>query len=244
MKEYGLIGFPLSHSFSQKYFTDKFQAESIPDCRYELFELNAINQFPDLIRSRPQLAGLNVTIPYKQAIIPFLDELEPVTASIGAVNVIKFENNKLKGFNSDYQGFMQSLQQFYPCDPGSQALILGAGGAAKAVTAALDFLGIAYKLVSRKATAAQLSYEQLTPELLQTYSLIINTTPLGTYPQVQTVPPIPYEALSNQHYLYDLVYNPAETIFLNRGKEAGAKIKNGYEMLVLQAEVAWQIWNS
>ncbi len=214
------------------------------NCRYELFELSNINQFPDLIRSRPLLHGINVTIPYKQAIIPFLDELETVAAGIGAINVIKFENGKLKGFNSDYQGFMQSLQNFFPYNAESQALVLGTGGAAKAVTAALDHLGIAYKQVSRNPVAAQLSYEQLTSEVLQQYLLLINTTPLGTYPQVDSAPPILYEALTEQHYLYDLVYNPAETIFLKHGKEAGAKIKNGYEMLVLQAEVAWQIWNS
>ncbi|QNF33163.1 shikimate dehydrogenase [Adhaeribacter swui] len=244
MKEYGLIGFPLSHSFSQKYFTEKFKNSGITDCRYELFELSDINQFPNLIQSRPLLRGINVTIPYKQAIIPFLDELETVAAGIGAINVIKFENGKLKGYNSDYQGFMQSLQNFYPINAQSQALVLGTGGAAKAVTAALDHLGIAYKQVSRNPAINQLNYEQLTPEVLQQYPLIINTTPLGTYPRVDTAPPIRYEALSAQHYLYDLVYNPAETEFLKRGKAAEAQIKNGYEMLVLQAEVAWQIWNS
>ncbi|QMU31329.1 shikimate dehydrogenase family protein [Adhaeribacter radiodurans] len=243
MKEYGLIGFPLSHSFSQKYFTEKFLTENIQDSRYELFELTNIQQFPDLIRSR-QLCGLNVTIPYKQAIIPFLDELEPVAASIGAINVIKFEKGKLKGFNSDYQGFLQSLQNFYPNYAQAQALVLGNGGAAKAVMAALNHLKVTYKLVSRNPTTEQLSYEQLTADVLQAFPLIINTTPLGTYPKVDTCPPILYEALSINHYLYDLVYNPAETIFLKRGKEAGAKTKNGYEMLCLQAEVAWQIWNS
>ncbi|RDC64991.1 shikimate dehydrogenase family protein [Adhaeribacter pallidiroseus] len=244
MKEYGLIGFPLSHSFSQKYFTEKFRANAITDCRYELFELSNINLFPELIRSRPLLQGINVTIPYKQAIIPFLDDLETVAAGIGAVNVIKLANGKLKGFNSDYQGFMQSLQNFFPSTTQSQALVLGTGGAAKAVTAALQHLNINYKQVSRNPTVGQLSYEQLTAEELQQYLLIINTTPLGTYPQIDTAPPILYEALTDQHYLYDLVYNPAETIFLKNGKAAGAKIKNGYEMLVLQAEVAWQIWNS
>ncbi|PSR55642.1 shikimate dehydrogenase [Adhaeribacter arboris] len=244
MKEYGLIGFPLSHSFSQKYFTEKFQSENIQDSRYNLFELTDIQQFPALIRNQPQLCGLNVTIPYKQVIIPFLDDLEPVAAQIGAVNVIKFANGKLKGFNSDYQGFLQSLQNFCPDYAQAQALVLGNGGAAKAVIAALDYLGIAYKLVSRNPTKEQLSYEQLTTSLLKDFSLIINTTPLGTYPNVATYPPILYEALSSDHYLYDLVYNPAETVFLRKGREAGTKTKNGYEMLCLQAEVAWQIWNS
>lgn len=244
MKKYGLIGFPLSHSFSRKYFTDKFQTEQISDSQYQLFELSNINQFPELIRSQANLCGLNVTIPYKQAIIPFLDELDPVTARIGAVNVIKFENGLLKGYNSDYQGFMQSLQQFYPDYAQAQALVLGTGGASKAVTAALDFLQIDYKLISRSPQEGQLTYEQLSPALINTHLLIINTTPLGTYPHIDSFPLIPYEALSGQHYLYDLVYNPAETVFLRRGREAGAKIKNGYDMLCRQAEVAWQIWNN
>jgi shikimate dehydrogenase len=244
MKEYGLIGFPLSHSFSQKYFTQKFAAAGITDCSYELFELSNIDQLPSLIQSRSNLIGLNVTIPYKQAVIPFLDELEPVAARIGAVNVIKLERGRLVGFNSDYQGFLQSLQHFYPDHTPAQALVLGTGGASKAVMAALDYLHIPYKMVSRTPDTGQLSYEQITPVLLSTSPLIINTTPLGTYPNVDSCPPILYEVLTEQHFLYDLVYNPAETIFLKRGKEAGAKIKNGYEMLCLQAEVAWQIWNS
>ncbi|WP_026463313.1 shikimate dehydrogenase family protein [Adhaeribacter aquaticus] len=244
MKEYALIGYPLTHSFSKKYFTEKFEADNIKNCVYNLYELPDINGFPELLKAHPNLAGLNVTIPHKEVVIPFLDEVEEEAAKIGAVNVIKFTDGKIKGFNSDYQGFMQSLQKFYPCSPGSKALILGTGGAAKAVMAALDFLQITYKTVSRKPESGQLHYDAITPELLASYTLIINTTPLGTYPNTATCPSIPYQALTEEHYLYDLVYNPSETVFLKKGKEAGAHSKNGYEMLCLQAEVAWQIWNS
>ena len=241
MKQYGLIGFPLSHSFSQKYFTYKFKAEQITDSYYQLFEISNIDQLPAIIRSHSDLCGLNVTIPYKQAVIPYLDELDPVTANIGAVNVIKFENGRLKGFNSDYQGFLQSLQIFYPGYSQAKALVLGTGGASKAVNAALEFLLVPFKVVSRSPQWEQLSYEQVTPDVLNEYSLIINTTPLGTYPHIETYPPIPYEALSDHHYLYDLVYNPEETVFLRQGKKAGAKTKNGYDMLCRQAEVDYQI---
>lgn len=244
MKEYALIGFPLKHSFSQKYFTNKFAAEEIKDCSYELYEIPDIQEFPKLLQQHPNLHGVNVTIPYKESVIPFLDELDEEAAKIGAVNVIKIEAGKTKGYNSDYQGFMQSLQKFYLYNSQSQALVFGTGGAAKAVTAALNHLNISYKLVSRHRQPGQLHYEDITPDLLSAYSLLINTTPLGTYPEVDTCLALPYESLSPQHYLYDLVYNPAETLFLRKGREAGAHIKNGSEMLALQAEVAWQIWNS
>lgn len=244
MKEYALIGFPLKHSFSQKYFTEKFTVEHIPDCTYKLYELPDIQQFPKLLQAHPDLHGLNVTIPHKETIIPFLNELDAEAAKIGAVNVIKFSNGKTKGFNSDYQGFMQSLQNFCPDCSQLQALVFGTGGASKAVIAALNHLNVAYRLVSRNPMPGQLLYKDITPALLASYALLINTTPLGTYPKVDACLPIPYEALSTQHYLYDLVYNPAETLFMQKGREAGAKTKNGYEMLCLQAEVAWQIWNS
>jgi shikimate dehydrogenase len=244
MKAYGLIGYPLTHSFSEKYFKEKFQAEHITDSSYRLYEMPDITQFPALLKEIPNLKGINVTVPHKQNVIPYLDEVESEAQKIGAVNVIKIENGRAKGYNSDYQGFMQSLQNFYPCLSQSQALVFGTGGAAKAVQAALDYLNISYKLVSRHHQPGQLHYDDLTPPLLSSHSLLINTTPLGTYPNIDTCPPIPYEALSAHHYLYDLVYNPAETVFLKKGREAGAKTKNGYEMLCLQAEVAWQIWNS
>lgn len=244
MREFGLIGLPLSHSFSKKYFTEKFAADRIPDAVYNLFELSSIAHFPDLLKQHPNLSGLNVTIPYKQAVIPFLDALDPIAARIGAVNVIKFQDGKLVGHNSDYQGFLQSLQEFYPCYSPSQALVLGSGGASKAVQLALESLNIPFRVVSREPLAGQLSYDQLSPTVVSGSALIINATPAGTFPANETCPPIPYDFLSPHHFLYDLVYNPEETLFLKRGKERGAKTKNGIEMLSLQAEVAWQIWNS
>jgi len=202
-----------------------------------------ITALPALLQQVPNLRGLNVTVPHKQNVIPYLDEIEAEAQKIGAVNVIKLENGQAIGYNSDYQGFMQSLQKFYPTHSSLQALVLGNGGAAKAVMAALENLNIIYKLVSRTPQAGQLHYQDLTEEVLVSHTLIINTTPLGTYPQVDTCPDIPYKFLSENHYLFDLVYNPAETLFLRKGREAGAQTKNGYEMLVLQAEISWQIWN-
>jgi len=244
MKAYGLIGYPLSHSFSEKYFNEKFLTKHITDCTYKLYELPDINAFPELIKTIPNLCGLNVTVPHKEKIISFLDEVETEAAKMGAVNVIKFHQGKTIGFNSDYQGFLQSLQSFCPQYSAMQALVFGTGGASKAVLAALNYLGIPYQLVSRSPQPSQLHYHDLTIPLIAAYPLLINATPLGTYPQIDNCPPIPYEGISAQHYLYDLVYNPAETLFLRKGREAGAQTKNGYEMLVQQAEVAWQIWNS
>jgi len=244
MNEYALIGFPLTHSFSEKYFTDKFAAENIADSVYKLYELPDIAAFPDLLKAHPQLKGLNVTIPYKESVIAYLDELDEAAAQIGAVNVIKFTHGKTKGFNSDYSGFMQSLQHFYRDYSQARALVFGAGGAAKAVFAALKHLNIPYQLVTRHRQPEQLHYDDITPAIIASHSLLINTTPLGTYPQVETCVPIPYGAITENHYLYDLVYNPAETLFLKNGRENGAKTKNGYEMLCRQAEVAWQIWNT
>jgi shikimate dehydrogenase len=246
MKAYGLIGYPLTHSFSEKYFADKFAQEGIADSSYRLFELAEIAQLPRLLASQPDLKGLNVTIPHKETVIPLLDELDEETARIGAVNVIKIEGGRTKGFNSDYQGFKKSLENFLAPMPASplQALVLGTGGAAKAVNAALRHLHIPYQEISRSPQAGRLTYQDITPGVLAAYPLVINTTPLGTYPTTETCPDLPYSALTTQHYLFDLVYNPAETVFLRKGREAGAKTRNGYEMLVLQAEAAWQIWNS
>ncbi|ALJ01397.1 shikimate dehydrogenase [Rufibacter tibetensis] len=244
MNEYGLIGYKLTHSFSQKYFTEKFETEGIKDSIYHLFELDSISEFPSLLQRHPNLKGLNVTIPYKEAILPYLDELDPAAARIGAINVVKFENGRFIGHNSDYQGFMQSLQNFFHCHPLSQALVLGTGGAAKAVMAALEYMNISYKVVSREKKPGMLTYQELTPSVMSSVSLIINASPVGTFPNHDQAPAIPFDLLSSHHYLYDLVYNPAETLFLKRGKEVGAKTINGYEMLCLQAEVAWQIWNS
>ena len=244
MRKFGLIGYPLTHSFSEKYFSEKFLAENITDAAYQLFELPEIHQFPNFLRTNSDLKGLNVTIPHKQAIIPFLDELDDMAARIGAVNVIKFSAGKLVGYNSDYLGFLQALKNFYPIGSATtQALILGNGGASKSVQAALDEINIPYQIVSRRSGIRQITYSGLTPEIIKASTLIINTTPLGTFPDIDQCPPIPYEHLSSQHYLFDLVYNPSETLFMRKGKANGAKVKNGYEMLCRQAEVAWQIWN-
>ncbi|MGV3558468.1 shikimate dehydrogenase family protein [Larkinella arboricola] len=249
MHRYGLIGYPLTHSFSQKYFTEKFEKEGIPDSRYDLFELPDLTAFPQLIASTPDLVGLNVTIPHKQAIIPFLDELDPASAGrIGAVNTIRILRDGRKiGYNTDYYGFRLSLEQWLQSLdllPASlQALVLGNGGAAKAVIAALGDLQIRYRLVSRQQTAEALSYESISPEVLDEYRLIINTSPVGTYPKVEASPAIPYGMLTRGHLLYDLVYNPAETRFLQQGCEHGAATHNGLPMLYLQAEKAWEIWN-
>lgn len=246
MRTFGLIGYPLGHSFSQKYFTEKFAQEQITDARYALFPLENIYDFVHLWKQEPTLQGLNVTIPYKQAIIPFLDEIDPIAKRIGAVNVIqKMPNGWLKGFNSDYDGFLESLRFKVWAKPQINALILGTGGSSKSVQAALEDLAIPFQLVSRDPQAPQvLNYAELTPTLLHKFHWIINTTPAGMYPEVENMPPIPYEGLTHNHFLYDLIYNPAETAFLKKGKLLGAQIKNGLEMLHLQADCAWNIWNA
>jgi shikimate dehydrogenase len=243
MKQYGLIGYPLSHSFSKGFFGEKFEKEHITGCAYDNFPIPGINEFPALLEQHPQLQGLNVTIPYKEAVIPFLDELSDAAARIRAVNCIHFRDGKKKGYNTDVIGFSKSLQPLLRPHH-QQALVLGTGGAAKAIMYALEQLGITYAVVSRQAANGAISYESLTKEILDTHTLIVNTTPLGMYPKVDTFPEIPYQYLSSQHLLYDLVYNPAETAFLQKGAAQGAAIKNGHEMLILQAEASWEIWNS
>lgn len=247
MRLFGLIGYPLSHSFSKKYFSEKFEREGIEQARYELFELADIEEFPKLIEQETDLLGLNVTIPHKQAVMPYLDALDTSAQKVGAVNVIRFQEGRLIGYNSDYYGFYRSLQEWLPPKQNSfKALVLGSGGASKAVIAALEELSIPSTLVSRKAAADRLSYEQLRaqPRLLEEHRLIINTSPLGMSPNTETAPDIEYGKLDEGHYLYDLVYNPAETLFMQKGKAQGAQVKNGLEMLQLQAEKAWEIWNS
>lgn len=246
MRTFGLIGRSLSHSFSQTYFSQKFYRLGLDDCRYELFELAEARDLPDLLARHPDLAGLNVTIPYKEQIWPYLTDVASSAALVGAVNVIEHRaDGSLIGHNTDYVGFRESLRTFYPAqEPAARALVLGTGGAAKAVAVALRELGIAHWLVSRDLLSAHLTYAELTPAVLAAHSLLINTTPLGTYPNVQAYPAIPYDALTPQHYLYDLVYNPRETVFLQKGREAGAHTKNGLDMLERQAEAAWAIWNS
>ena len=255
MRIFGLIGFPLSHSFSKKYFTEKFSQEGITDASYELFPLQTITLLPDLLRSQPHLRGLNVTIPYKQAVLPYLDQLHPAAARIGAVNVIRIgADGRKTGYNSDYFGFTSSLFEWFShihtngaeeaIIKQCKALVLGTGGASKAVKAALEDLQIPYLSVSRQPAQNQLSYDQLTEAIMKEYTLIINTTPLGMSPDIQKFPPIPYQSLTSSHYLYDLVYNPQETAFMQKGKDQGAHVLNGLPMLYGQAEKSWEIWNS
>ncbi len=248
-KIYGLIGYQLSHSFSKKYFTEKFQKENIADSQYELFELAKIEDLKELMRNNPEIKGLNITIPYKKVVIPYLSSLSESAQEVGAVNVIKIDQEgRLIGYNSDYDGFLQSLRHFLGENPadGIQALVLGTGGASQAVQAALKALNIEFLLVSRDVnqhSENSIEYGQLNGQIIKNHHLIINTTPLGMYPKTDSMPPIPYESLNPQHLLYDLVYNPEITEFLKKGQEKGAKIKGGLEMLHLQAEKAWAIWN-
>ena len=245
MNTFGLIGYPLGHSFSKQYFTDKFEKLGISATHvYEKFELADIQDFPALIKSQPHLCGLNVTIPHKQAVMPFLDGLDASAEKVGAVNVIKInKEGKLIGYNSDYYGFKTSLEAFLPEGKQIQALVLGNGGAAKAVIAALKDLAIPYKIVSRTPAADTLAYGDLRAQLPQ-YPLIINASPIGTYPKAEECPDIPYDLLTPNHLLYDLVYNPVQTLFLQKGEAQGAKVHNGLPMLHLQAEKAWEIWNA
>jgi shikimate dehydrogenase len=247
MKLYGLIGFPLTHSFSKKYFTEKFEKENISNHQYELFEIKEASSLSDILKQNPSICGLNVTIPHKQAVMPMLKSMDESASFVGAVNVIKVEKDgSLRGYNSDYYGFMESLKKFMPSDKltNAKALILGTGGAAKAVEATMRKLQIPFKYVSRQGNGDILGYEQITKNLIAQYTLIINATPLGTFPKTDACPDIPYEALTSDHYLFDLVYNPEKTLFMQNGEMFGAKTKNGLEMLHLQAEKAWEIWNS
>jgi shikimate dehydrogenase len=242
MRVFGLIGKTLKHSFSKVYFTRKFSELGIHDCRYENFELPSINDFKALLDSQPELEGLNITIPYKEAVLPFLDVQGEVVRGVGACNCIKISGGKLYGFNTDVVGFRQSLQKVLQPQH-SKALVLGTGGAAKAVHYALKELGIASTPVSR-SKGAGLTYEELTKEIIEDSLLIVNTTPVGMYPNVDEAPAVPYEFLGPQHLLYDLTYNPAKTLFLQKGEKRGALICNGQEMLELQAEESWRIWNN
>jgi shikimate dehydrogenase len=245
MRFFGLIGFPLGHSFSQKYFTAYFEEKRI-EAQYNLFPLNDISEFPELIKSNT-FSGLNVTIPYKTQVMQYLDELDPTAAEIGAVNVIKFlrDNNtvQLKGFNTDAVGFENSIKPYLK-PYHKKALILGTGGASKAVLYTLHKLGIATTYVSRNATEDVLSYEQLNEDIISENLLIVNTTPLGMYPKVDNCADIPYKHLTEKHLLYDVIYLPEETLFLQKGREKGATTVNGIEMLYGQAIAAWEIWNS
>jgi len=242
MKVYGLIGHPLGHSFSRKYFTEKFAREGIIESEYRLFDITTLDSLPEVLQTNG-LRGLNVTIPHKSQVIPYLDQQDAISEAIGAVNVIKItENNKLIGYNSDYYGFKISLERFVSISSISKALVLGTGGASLAVEAALTDLSIPYLRVSRSKGENQVTYEELGD--LSDYRLIVNTTPLGMTPEINTCPNLNYDTLNSNHVLYDLVYNPKETLFMKKGLEKGAKVINGLEMLHLQAEKSWEIWNS
>ncbi len=248
MKLLGLIGYPLSHSFSKKYFSQKFENEGLAsDWQYELFPIGTIAKFPELLKSHPELVGLNVTIPYKEDVMRYVTELHPTAQEVGAVNCIKFEGEKLIGFNTDYYGFQKSLLGLLDGEHDKrtlQALILGTGGSSKAVAYALKGLDIPYKYVSRSASKGALSYDEVSKDILSTHHLIINTTPLGMTPHTEGCPPINFEHIGEQHFLYDLVYNPEVTTFLNKGIQKGTKTKSGLDMLYFQAEKGWDIWNS
>ena len=242
-KKFGLIGKDISYSFSKKYFTEKFAQDLYEDCSYENFDILNIEDFPSILKNNPNLKGLNVTIPYKESIIPYLDTVSDKAFQIGAVNVIRFtKKGNLKGYNSDWFGFKKSLEPLLQAHH-KKALILGTGGAAKAVAFALEQLGITYSFVSREANPNTIDYSLINATTFDNHQIIINCTPVGTSPNTKEFPPIPYTYFSNQHIAFDLIYNPEETEFLKKAKKQGAIIKNGYEMLIYQAEKAWKIWN-
>ncbi len=243
LKLYGLIGYPLSHSFSKKYFTGKFEKEKITDSEFNAFSIENIDLLPQLIKDNPALKGLSVTIPYKESVMPFLDDLDVTAKKIGAVNCIKIANGKLIGYNTDAFGFRQSIKPFLESHH-ERALILGTGGASKAVYSVLMEIGIDCRFVTRNKKAEnQFSYSELNENMVNAFKLIVNASPVGMFPNVDNAPQIPYEFISSSHLLYDLVYNPAQTEFLKRGKANGAAIVNGLSMLQQQAEEAWRIWN-
>ena len=245
MTKFGLIGYPLTHSFSQKYFKRKFKVEKISNCEYKNFPLKNIDELPNLIKNTPNLKGLNVTIPFKKLVIPYLDDIHIVAKQIGAVNTIKIErennNIKLIGYNTDVYGFRQSLVRKME-NKHSLALILGTGGASKAIEYVLKNMNIKYLLVSREKKDNGITYSEISREKIQQHTLIINTTPLGMFPNTENYPDIPYKYITNKHFLYDLIYNPEKTAFLIKGKKKHAKIYNGLRMLELQADMAWEIF--
>ena len=245
MDKYGLIGYPLGHSFSIGYFNERFENENI-DAEYINFEIPTIDDLPEVLASNPQLKGLNVTIPYKEKVLPFLDSVSPEARAIGAVNVIRVthKGNKvtLKGFNSDVIGFTKSIEPMLEKHH-KKALILGTGGASKAINYGLKSLGLETVFVSRYERPGTIQYESITPEVVKEYNVIVNCTPLGMYPQSDVCPKLPYEALDSHNILYDLIYNPDQTLFIKNGLAHGAQVKNGLEMLLLQAFASWEFWN-
>ena len=246
MDKYGLIGYPLGHSFSISYFNQKFADEGI-DAKYENFEIPSIDELEEVLAVNPNLKGLNVTIPYKEKVLNFLDSISPEAQAIGAVNVIRVTHDgnkvKLKGFNSDVIGFTQSIEAMLDPKWNKKALILGTGGASKAINYGLKSLGLETVFVSRYERPGTIQYERITPEIVKEYNVIINCTPVGMYPHTEECPILPYEAMDSHTILYDLIYNPDETLFMKRGLEYGAQVKNGLEMLLLQAFASWEFWN-
>jgi shikimate dehydrogenase len=261
MRKFGLIGYPLSHSFSKKYFAEKFEKEGITDAVYELYPIEDIKDFNKFLHANPDLCGINVTIPYKVDVMAHIDWLDAEAKHVGAVNTIRIDKEspisvafqgevaftgddfRLEGFNTDIYGFEMSLKPFIKGHH-NRALVLGNGGAAKAVCYVLHKLEIPYTIVTRRQEPGTILYSQLTPQLIADNKIIINTSPVGTSPKIDECPDIPYEFITDEHLLYDLIYNPEKTLFLQKGEEKGAAIKNGHEMLILQAEKAWEIWNS
>lgn len=242
MKKIGIIGFPLKHSFSQRYFTDKFKREGIDDFSYSQYEIDNISELSNVLKDS-EIVGFNVTIPYKEQIIPFLSQIDSVASEIGAVNCVKCESGHLIGYNTDIYGFENSLLELIS-DKRPKALVFGTGGASKAVCYVLAKIGVEYLIVSRKSKQGVISYEECNERVLKEYKLLINTTPLGTFPDVNTSVNIPYEMIDKDCYAYDLVYNPADTQFIREARHRGAKVMSGYKMLVLQAEKGWDIFKT
>lgn len=244
-KRFGLIGSTVSHSFSKAYFDEKFFRDGLRDYHYDLYPLANVEDVKKLLADNPELVGLNVTIPYKESVIKLLDGIDQEARAIGAVNVIKIKEGKLTGYNTDSAAFFETLERWFPNEPGSRAIVLGTGGSSKAVQEALQKLKIPFQLVSRNATRGVITYEDIEkqPGLVAEANLIVNTTPLGMSPSTNQFAPIPYDSLTENHYVYDLIYNPARTMFLQKAEMRNAKIKNGLEMLQIQAEKAWAIWN-
>jgi shikimate dehydrogenase len=241
MRKFGLIGYPLSHSFSKAYFEKKFDRENILDAEFQNYPLEHIEEFPALIESIQDLKGLSVTIPYKESIIPYLTELDETAQAVGAVNMIKFVDGKLIGYNTDAWGFAKSLLGMVSPDI-KKALIIGNGGAAKAVKYVLNRIGIQYQIVNRTKTDGVLSFDELNDDFISSIQLLVQTTPVGTSPNINEMPPIPMGSISSKHRAFDLIYNPEETLFLKSMRERGAKTKNGLEMLKAQAEESWKLW--
>lgn len=244
-KKFGLIGSTVSHSFSKAYFDEKFFRDGLRDYHYDLYPLAKVEDLKTLLAENPELVGLNVTIPYKESVIKLLDGMDQEARAIGAVNVIKIKEGRLTGYNTDSAAFFETLEKWFPNEPGSRAIVLGTGGSSKAVQEALQKLKIPFQLVSRNAGKGLITYEDIEkkPALLGEANLLVNTTPLGMSPSTNHFAPIPYDVLTENHYVYDLIYNPARTMFLQKAEMRNAKIKNGLEMLQIQAEKAWAIWN-